>query len=190
MAQTNLSVRVNEEDKKNFMNQESQTPHKRRVRYKGKYPKKFEEKYKELQPEKYKDTIEHVISKGNTPAGMHIPIMVQEILENTHSAHKPEVDFHYLMPGHKKYSNICRCVRHSIGILPNGDVVACFWALDSNTDTVDPKFLLGNVRDNPLLEILNNEKARYWSDCEHYCELSSETTNSLIRSEFHNVLSA
>ena len=43
--------------------QESQTPHKRRVRYKGKYPKKFEEKYKELQPEKYKDTIAHVIQK-------------------------------------------------------------------------------------------------------------------------------
>lgn len=36
-----------------FMDQENQTPHKRRVRYKGKYPKKFEEKYKELQPEKY-----------------------------------------------------------------------------------------------------------------------------------------
>ena len=30
------------------MEQETQTPHKRRVRYKGKYPKKFEEKYKEL----------------------------------------------------------------------------------------------------------------------------------------------
>ena len=28
-----------------FMDQENQTPHKRRVRYKGKYPKKFEEKY-------------------------------------------------------------------------------------------------------------------------------------------------
>ena len=54
------------------MEQETQTPHKRRVRYKGKYPRKFEEKYKELNPEKYKDTIEHVISKGNTPAGMHI----------------------------------------------------------------------------------------------------------------------
>ena len=51
---------IKPEDKENFMNQESQTPHKRRVRYKGKYPKKFEEKYKELQPEKYKDTIEHV----------------------------------------------------------------------------------------------------------------------------------
>lgn len=57
------------------------TVHKRRVRYKGKYPKRFEEKYKELQPEKYKDTIEHVIKKGNTPAGMHISIMVGEILE-------------------------------------------------------------------------------------------------------------
>ena len=64
-----------------FMDQENQTPHKRRVRYKGKYPKKFEEKYKELQPEKYQDTIQHVIQKGNTPAGMHISIMVQEILD-------------------------------------------------------------------------------------------------------------
>ena len=35
------------------MEQETQTTHKRRVHYKGKYPKKFEEKYKELQPEKY-----------------------------------------------------------------------------------------------------------------------------------------
>ncbi len=54
--------------------------HKRRVHYSGKYPKKFEEKYKEQNPEKYKDTIEHVISKGSTPAGMHISIMVKEIL--------------------------------------------------------------------------------------------------------------
>ena len=52
------------------MENENQTPHKRRVHYKGKYPKKFEEKYKELQPEKYKDTIAHVIQKGNTP-GRH-----------------------------------------------------------------------------------------------------------------------
>lgn len=61
--------------------EENQTIHKRRVRYKGKYPRNYHEKYKELQPEKYKDTIEHVINKGNTPAGMHISIMVNEILE-------------------------------------------------------------------------------------------------------------
>lgn len=56
-------------------------PHKRRVRYSGTHPKKFEEKYKEHNPEQYADMIEHVIAKGNTPAGMHISIMVQEILD-------------------------------------------------------------------------------------------------------------
>ena len=55
--------------------------HKRRVHYSGRYPKNFHEKYKELQPELYGDTVEHVRAKGNTPAGTHIPIMVQEILD-------------------------------------------------------------------------------------------------------------
>ncbi len=54
---------------------------KRRVRYSGKYPKRFEEKYKEHNPDKYKDTVEKVISKGSTPAGMHISIMVNEIID-------------------------------------------------------------------------------------------------------------
>ncbi|WP_029502276.1 16S rRNA (cytosine(1402)-N(4))-methyltransferase RsmH [Lachnoclostridium phytofermentans] len=56
-------------------------PHKRRVRYKGTHPKTYKEKYKERQPEKYADTIEKVIQKGSTPAGMHISICVNEILE-------------------------------------------------------------------------------------------------------------
>ena len=55
--------------------------HKRRVHYSGKYPQKFEEKYKEQNPDKYRDTVEHVIAKGSTPAGMHIPIMIKEILD-------------------------------------------------------------------------------------------------------------
>ena len=58
-----------------------ETTHKRRVRYKGTHPKAFEEKYKEHDPEKYADTVAKVIEKGSTPAGMHIPIMVNEILE-------------------------------------------------------------------------------------------------------------
>ena len=58
-----------------------ETPHKRRVRYKGTHPRSYKEKYKELQPEKYGDTIAKVISKGSTPAGMHISIMVKEILD-------------------------------------------------------------------------------------------------------------
>lgn len=60
--------------------QKDEKPHKRRVRYSGTHPRKFSEKYKELNPEKYQETIERVISKGSTPAGMHISICVQEIL--------------------------------------------------------------------------------------------------------------
>ena len=52
-------------------------PHKRRVRYKGTHPRKYSEKYKELDPDKYRDTIEKVIAKGSTPAGMHLSICVR-----------------------------------------------------------------------------------------------------------------
>lgn len=67
-----------------------QTEHKRRVRYKGTHPRTFEEKYKEHDPERYADTVAKVISKGSTPAGMHISIMVKEIL-----------DFLQILPGQK-----------------------------------------------------------------------------------------
>ena len=60
---------------------EEQKEHKRRVRYKGTHTRNYNEKYKELNPEKYQGTIEHVIQKGSTPAGMHIPILVDEILD-------------------------------------------------------------------------------------------------------------
>lgn len=66
--------------KRSFMeNQEKQ--HKRRVRYSGTHPRSYKEKYKEHDPEKYADTVAKVIQKGGTPAGMHISIMVQEILD-------------------------------------------------------------------------------------------------------------
>ena len=55
--------------------------HKRRVRYKGTHPRRFEEKYKELNPQKYQGDVDKIIQSGKTPAGMHISIMVNEILE-------------------------------------------------------------------------------------------------------------
>ena len=61
--------------------EEQEVKHKRRVRYKGTHPRRFEEKYKELNPEKYADDVQRIIDKGHTPAGMHISIMVQEILD-------------------------------------------------------------------------------------------------------------
>ena len=57
------------------------TPHRRRARYAGKYPRRFEEKYKEHQPARYADTVAKVLASGKTPAGMHRPVMVAEILE-------------------------------------------------------------------------------------------------------------
>ena len=60
---------------------EAPKPHKRRVRYSGRNPRRFEDKYKELNPEKYARDMAHIIAKGRTPAGTHIPICVKEILE-------------------------------------------------------------------------------------------------------------
>ncbi len=55
--------------------------HKRRERYKGTHPRSYKHKYKELNPEKYRDDVEKIIQNGRTPAGTHIPIMVDEILD-------------------------------------------------------------------------------------------------------------
>jgi 16S rRNA (cytosine1402-N4)-methyltransferase len=59
----------------------SPTPHKRRPRYAGKYPRRFEEKYKEHQPGRYGETVAKVLASGKTPAGTHRPIMVAEVLQ-------------------------------------------------------------------------------------------------------------
>lgn len=63
------------------MSDPAPTPHRRRPRYAGKYPRRFEDKYKEHNPARYAETIEKVLASGKTPAGMHRPIMVAEILE-------------------------------------------------------------------------------------------------------------
>jgi 16S rRNA (cytosine1402-N4)-methyltransferase len=52
----------------------------RRPRYPGKNPRGFHEKYKELDPERYPADVEKILAAGKTPAGMHRPIMVAEVL--------------------------------------------------------------------------------------------------------------
>lgn len=61
--------------------QDQEKKYQRRIRYKGTHPTTYKTKYKEHQPDKYKDTIEKVMQKGMTPAGMHRPICVTEILD-------------------------------------------------------------------------------------------------------------
>jgi 16S rRNA (cytosine1402-N4)-methyltransferase len=53
----------------------------RRKRYSGKNPRRFEEKYKEHDPARYAETVAKVIASGKTPAGSHVPILVDECLE-------------------------------------------------------------------------------------------------------------
>ncbi len=55
-------------------------PRVRRLRYSGTNPRAFHQKYKELQPERYAEDVAKVLEGGKTPAGMHRPIMVEEIL--------------------------------------------------------------------------------------------------------------
>ncbi|MGE0269256.1 MAG: 16S rRNA (cytosine(1402)-N(4))-methyltransferase RsmH [Candidatus Omnitrophota bacterium] len=65
----------------NEPNQNQEGPqHQRRKRYRGTHPRRFEEKYKELNPDKYAEDVEKVLQSGQTPAGTHRPICVQEIL--------------------------------------------------------------------------------------------------------------
>ena len=96
--------------------------HKRRVHYSGKYPKKFEEKYKEQNPEKYADTVAHVISKGSTPAGMHISIMADEIL-----------DFLQIKPGQQGLDCTLGYGGHTRRMLDKLEGKGCIYGLD-----VDP----------------------------------------------------
>lgn len=55
-------------------------PHPRRPRYPGRNPRAFHQKYKELNPDRYAADVQKVIEAGKTPAGVHRPIMVEEVL--------------------------------------------------------------------------------------------------------------
>jgi 16S rRNA (cytosine1402-N4)-methyltransferase len=98
---------------------ENQDPNKkpRRIRYKGTHPKTFKEKYKEHNPDKYADDVEKILKKGNTLAGTHRSICVNEIL-----------DFFQLKPGQKGLDATLGYGGHSVEMLkcivPGGHLYA------------------------------------------------------------------
>ena len=98
---------------------------------------------------------------------------IQQLDEANPSPDKPKVDFHYTMKGHPKHSDECRCVKKSIGIMPDGSVTSCFWAVDANTGIIAPKFKLGNLREQSLTDIISGAAAKYWLCCSHHCELTA-----------------
>jgi 16S rRNA (cytosine1402-N4)-methyltransferase len=52
----------------------------RRKRYSGRNPRRFEDKYKEHDPLRHAETVAKVIASGKTPAGSHVPVLVEECL--------------------------------------------------------------------------------------------------------------
>ena len=100
---------------------DAQNKHQRRVRYKGTHPRSFKEKYKELQPEKYADTVERILQKGNTPAGMHISICVKEIL-----------DFLQIQPGQKGLDATLGYGGHTLEMLKCLQSKGHLYALDAD----------------------------------------------------------
>jgi 16S rRNA (cytosine1402-N4)-methyltransferase len=101
---------------------EKEPKHQRRTRYKGTHPKNYKEKYKELNPEKYAEDITKIIQKGNTPAGMHISICVNEILE-----------FLQIAPGQTGLDATLGYGGHTLEMLKRLDFKGRLYALD-----VDP----------------------------------------------------
>jgi len=89
------------------------------------------------------------------------------------SQYKPKINIHYLMPGSEKSSQ-CRCVRKSVGILPDGKVTACFWGLSKEGKLSDDKFYLGNVCAEGMDTIMNSERAAYWLCRSGSCPISAK----------------
>ena len=55
-------------------------PHQRRKRYSGTHPRKFDQKYKEHDPNAYPELHDKLLSRGRTPAGTHVPVLVNEVM--------------------------------------------------------------------------------------------------------------
>jgi len=52
----------------------------RRRRYSGTHPKSYLQKYKEHNLAAYPEIKDHLLAKGKTPAGSHIPVLTEEVL--------------------------------------------------------------------------------------------------------------
>lgn len=93
--------------------------HQRRIRYIGTHPKSYSEKYKELQPEQYAKDVAQIIQKGRTPAGMHRPICVNEILE-----------FLQIKPGQTGLDATLGYGGHAVEMLQCLQSKGCLYAID------------------------------------------------------------
>jgi MoaA/NifB/PqqE/SkfB family radical SAM enzyme len=91
---------------------------------------------------------------------------IKHMARNSHI----KLSFQYLLPNHSKHTLECRAVKKSIGILPNGKVIACFWAISPGMRIEDDLFYLGDLKEQSINEILSGNRAKYWRDKKHLCK--------------------
>lgn len=121
------------------------------------------------------DFPEECLNEDELSKVIHI---IQKLDAENPALDKPKLHFHYTMKGHSGYTAECRCVKKSIGIFPDGNVTACFWASDKGTKITDERFYLGNIQEETLFDILSGPRADYWQNRPHYCPLAKNRKES------------
>lgn len=102
--------------------------------------------------------------------------IVDYIKQITWNAKTLKVHFQYLLPNHDQYTINCRAVKKSIGILPDGTVISCFWALNENMAPTDNEFILGKLPEENIESLLSGSKAGYWKLNDHKCKIFDHET--------------
>lgn len=72
-----------------------------------------------------------------------------------------EIHFQYVFSENSQEKK-CRAVKKSLGILPSGDCITCFWALQNDTKPKNNKFVMGNLLETKLSTLLQSDVAKYW----------------------------
>ena len=106
---------------------DSTPPKPRRPRYRGTHPRRFEERYKELDPDRFQAEGEKIRSQGRTPAGGHVPVLVDETLASLQ-----------LRPGARGFDATLGYGGHAEAILRSIGPTGFLWAFDCD-DVERPK---------------------------------------------------
>ena len=94
---------------------------------------------------------------------------VVDYLKSISNSTKLNFHFQYLLPNHENYTLDCRALKKSIGILPNGIAVGCFWNFFGNRDTDEDIFYLGKLPEENIKDIFSGERANFWKNSHHKC---------------------
>jgi MoaA/NifB/PqqE/SkfB family radical SAM enzyme len=89
----------------------------------------------------------------------------------------PVIHTQYLLDTRRGNTTFCRAALHSAGITENGTVVGCFWARNENGQPL-PRFILGHVPTDNIMDILRSPRAQRWRKRAEFCQSCPLTDNA------------